>query len=81
MDRSIKLKNVYNIQYNTHLTIFSVFLVGLIALWIAIFVQSDPLFFTMQYKLLITATIINSIILSLIILNKLRKEIEEKISN
>lgn len=64
---------------NTYLVVFSAFIVGFIALWIAIFMQSKSDFFTMQYKLLILATIINAIILSFVVLNIIKKNIENKI--
>lgn len=77
MEDSIKQKNIYDLRYDTFLTLFNVFLVGLIALWIAIFVQIN---ISMQYKLLISATVICVIILSLLFLINKKKSIEAKIS-
>ncbi len=80
MELSEKLKNIYDLRYQTFLTFVNTFFVGLIAIWIAIFIQSDINIFPMQYKLLISATIINIGILSLFYLRYRRKEVEINIS-
>ena len=40
MEDSLKQKNVLDLRYETYLTMFNVISVGIIALWIAIFVQT-----------------------------------------
>jgi len=76
MKYSTKQKNIYNLRYNTLLTSFNIFLVSLIALWISIFIQSQ---ISIQYKLFISATIINIIILVSIYLLTKQKRVEEEI--
>ena len=78
MSLSNKWKNIYNLRHNAYLTVFNVISVGLIALWIAIFVQTNM---PMRYKLLISATIINMLILLSVYLISLIKKLESKILN
>ena len=77
METSINEKAV-ELNYNTFLTLINTFLVGLIGLWIVIFVQPN---LSLRYKLIISGTIINLIILTISVLIALKNRAIRKLIN
>jgi len=76
MDLAEKHKTIYELQYQTILNFMNITLVGSIAIWVAIFLQSD---LGIQYKLIITALIINVTIFLFVLFFTKFKSIQESI--
>ena len=76
MEISEKLKNIYDLEYQAILNYFNIFLVSILAIFITIFFQSN---LTLQYKLIITALLINSSILSIALFYNKYTRIKDKI--
>lgn len=76
MEFSEKQKNIYDLNHQTSLNYLNIVLVGVVAIWVAIFVQKE---LSMSYKLNITSFLLNIAIISILIFYFYSENLKKKI--